>query len=38
MCVAPVLSGGRSGWHLEVLVAAGLGLFGTVIWASREAV
>jgi hypothetical protein len=33
-----VLSGSRSGWHLEVLVAAGLGLIGPAIWTSREAV
>ena len=38
MCLGVVLSGSRRGWHLEVLVAAGLGLIGSAIWGSREAV
>jgi hypothetical protein len=37
-CLGVIVSGSRRGWHLEVLVAAGLGLIGPVIWTSREAV
>jgi hypothetical protein len=33
-----VLSGSCCGWHLKVLVAAGLGFIGPMIWTSREAV
>ena len=33
-CLGVVVSGGRCGWHPEVLAAAGLGLIGPVIWSS----
>ena len=36
-CLGVVLNGSRRGWHLEVLVAPGLGLIGPDPDNSREA-